>query len=417
MRYAGENDFQMIRSLMFAGLFATAFMAIDHSLNALFTWQESSPENFATLKRRMLHGTPQRRIAFVLLFVLSFLLLWAMPFRGVPLKPIVGVAAAWLGWEACSILWSTNTLLSLQCIVSWIITAGVGFVAGAEVGAKGCVMIIALVCSAFLVAGVSNELLNSPRDRQAGYRFAGTLHPNHQAINCVMLAFSYCWLGSTGRIPVLIAVPCIIAGIAALGLTRSRAAFWAAEAAAITWIAIAPSSSSRIWPFGLAAGILVTGLVVNRFRESAVSERDGQLSTLALFGRKNRADTLNGRTLLWQEVMPGAARDWILGRGFGAFWDGRRMDRILEKTGLVVCSCHSTPIEIFVRSGAIGTTLFVATWLVAVVAALGLREAAGTFIVSIFVFVLLDGIFESFFAVPNFSSLFLFLLLGAVAAG
>jgi len=404
---------------MFAAVFAAAFMAIDHRLNAPYTWR-SGLANFATIKQQMLHGTPQRRIAFVLLFIVSFLLLWPPPLRSeARLMPIVGVTAAWLGWEASSILWSTNMFLSLQCLVSWIITAGVGFVTGAEVGADQCVIIIALVCSAFLIAGIGNELLNSRRNRQADYRFAGTLHPNHQALSCAMLAFSFCWLGSAGRMSVEIATVCTAAGIVGLGLTRSRTAFWAAETATVTWIAITPPGSSRIWPVGLAVGIFVTGFAVNRLISKASTEggRSRLVSTLVLLGRNRHANTLNRRTLLWKQVIPDTARNWILGHGFGAFWDVRRLESIRAKTGMIVCSCHSTPVEIFVRSGVIGAALFAATSLVAIVAALGLHAAAGTFLVSIFVFMFADGILESFLAVPSFNSCFLFLLLGALAAG
>lgn len=408
----------MISILVFAAIFTTAFIAVDHRLNAPHEWQSLDRADFAGVKRRTLHGSPRRRIAFVLLFVASVIAMVAIPLRGRSRwTPVVGTTAAWLCWECCSAIWSVDVPLSLRRLPPWIVTAGVGFAVGAGLGVEGSVMVIALICSAFLVAGVGNELLNGQRDPQTGYRFAGTLHPNQQAFNCATLAFCFCWLGSTGRISVEIGIFCTIAGVAGLALTRSRTAFWAAEAAALTWIALTPASSSRIWPCGLAGGIFVTGIAVNRLLEKVPSEgeRDGMISTVLLFGRTRYANTLNGRTLLWREMLPRGTRHWILGHGFGAFWDVRRLDSIRAKTGLLVWSCHSTPIEIFVRSGIIGTALFAATALAALFAALGLHGASGTFLVSIFVFVFLEGIVESFFSLPSFSSLFVFLLLGALA--
>ena len=140
-------------------------------------------------------------------------MLW-IPFRvRLQLTPIVVATTAWLGWETCSVLWSVNTPLSLRRLPSWIITAVVGFFAGAALGVKGCLMAIALVCAAYLVAGIANELLNGTRDPEIVYRFAGTLHPNQQALNCALLAFSSCWLGATGSIPSGIAIGGMIAGM------------------------------------------------------------------------------------------------------------------------------------------------------------------------------------------------------------
>jgi exopolysaccharide production protein ExoQ len=410
---------EMAAILVFAAIFATAFIAIDHRLNAPRDWQSLELIDFGAVKTRTLHGTPRRRIAFVLLFLVSILVMVALPLRGrFQWTPVAGMTAAWLCWESCSAMWSVDVRLSLRRLPTWIITSAVGFAAGAGLGPEGCVMVIALVCSAFLVVGAGNELLNRRRDPQTGYRFAGTLHPNQQAVNCAMLAFSCCWLGSTGGISVGLAIAGTIAGIAGLGLARSRAAFWAAQAAAITWLAITPPGLSRIWPFGLAVGILVTGLALNGVLIGAFSggSRDRLASRLFLFGRNNYASTLNGRTQLWKQMVPDTARGWVLGCGFGAFWDVRRLESIRAKTGLAVWSCHSTPIEIFVRSGAIGATLFGATSLVAIAAALGLNGSGGAFFASILVFISLDGIVENFFAIPSFGSLFLFLLLGALAA-
>ena len=93
------------------------------------------------------------------------------------------------------------------------------------------------------------------------------------------------------------------------------------------------------------------------------------------------------------------------------------MESIQAETGLIVWSCHSTPIEIFVRSGLIGATLFAATSLLAFAAAFGLPGPERAFVVSLLVFMLLDGTVENFFAVPSFSSLSLFMLLGVLLSG
>ena len=348
-------------------------------------------------------------------------MLW-VPLRvRLQLTPIVVATTAWLGWETCSVLWSVNTRLSLRRLPSWIITAVVGFFAGAALGVTGCLMAIALVCAAYLVAGIANELLNGTRDPEIGYRFAGTLHPNQQALNCALLAFSSCWLGATESIPSGLAIGGMIAGIAGLGLTQSRLAFWASATAALISIAMTPSGSNRTWPVGLAVGIFMTGVAVRsllgqvRVQDGLQDGLGGTLAGIVLLGRMSYAASLNGRTMLWKLALADVGPDWILGQGFGAFWDVRRIDMFREKAGMKVWACHSTPVEIFVRSGVIGVVLFLATMVAAFIAAVGVHGISSALLGSLLILIFLEGLLESFFALPGYTALLLFLLLGALA--
>jgi exopolysaccharide production protein ExoQ len=408
----------MTAVLIFSVLFAAAFIPLDHRLSAPRTWQQSTKIDFAGVRQQTLHGTSRRRVAFIALFVaFIFLMLW-LPLRvRLQLTPIVVATTAWVGWETCSVLWSVNMPLSLRRLPSWVITAVVGFFSGAALGVRGCLMTIALICAAYLVVGIANELLNRTRDPEVGYRFAGTLHPNQQALNCALLAFSSCWLGATESIPSEIAIGGIIAGIGGLGLTQSRLAFWVSETAALISIAITPFGSNRTWPVGLAVGILVTGVAARRLlgRVRVGGGLGGTLAEIVLFGRTKYAASLNGRTMLWKLALTDVAPDWILGQGFGAFWDVRRIDMIREKTGMRVWACHSDPVEIFVRSGAIGTVLFFATMVAAFIAALGMHGISSALLGSLMILIFLEGLLESFFALPSYTSLLLFLLLGALA--
>jgi O-antigen ligase len=127
------------------------------------------------------------------------------------------------------------------------------------------------------------------------------------------------------------------------------------------------------------------------------------------------AASLNGRTMLWKLALADVRPDWILGQGFGAFWDVRRLDMFREKAGMRVWNCHSTPVEILVRSGAVGTVLFSATMVAAFIAALGLHGISAALFGSLLIFMFLEGLLESVFALPGYTSLILFLVLGALA--
>ena len=419
--------------LALGALFAIAFLAIDHRLDAPFT-QRSILLTPAAAKREMLDDTSRLQIAFGLLLVAWLLLIWTLRFRsGARLMPIVGLTLAWLGWEACSLLWSADKMLSLRSLIPWIITAAVGFVTGSAIGANACVAIIALVSSVFLLVGYGNEWLHGVSVRQVDYRFGGTLQPNRQGINCAMLALSTCYLGATNQLPSAIAIAGVIAGAASLALTRSRTPFWGTEAAAAVWVAVTHSESSRVWASGLFVLILLAGVVVSR-RPRAVSVAESRepgaesrepgpqapprlLSTLALLGRPPRyVKSLNNRTTVWRILLPRARQKWIIGDGFSAFWDASRLESMRAAAGRMFTSCHSTFVEIFLRSGAIGVILFVATVLSGMLRPSKLHQADGAFLCALFIFVLFQAFVESIFAQPNFGALFLFLLLGAVAA-
>jgi O-antigen ligase len=141
----------------------------------------------------------------------------------------------------------------------------------------------------------------------------------------------------------------------------------------------------------------------------------GTLAGIVLFGRMSYAASLNGRTMLWKLAVADVGPDWILGQGFGAFWDVRRLDMLREKAGMRVWVCHSTLVEIFVRSGVIGTVLFSATMVAAFIAALGLHGISSALLGSLLILIFLEGLLESFFALPGYTTLFLFLILGALA--
>jgi hypothetical protein len=403
-----------------AVLFTAVFMLLDHRRNGKFEWP--SQLSYADLIQQAHHGNQRRRIAFVLLLVGSVIVMLLFPLRSrFSLRANGYAMAGWLAWETCSIAWSVHPPLSARSLVPWIITAGVGVSTGSELSVKGCVIVIAFVCSAFLVVGIHNELFNGFSDEHAGYRFAGTLDPNHQGLNCAILAFSYTYLGLTKSMPSTIAIICMIVGVGVLGLTRSRTAFWAAESAAVIWAAIIPPNSSRAWPLGLAVTIVLTGILVSSPKQLKTLVKRDLESGLAAFVSLGRSDsaqarTLNNRTGVWKLILSSVGRRWVCGVGFGAFWDVSRIERIRASFPFPVLTCHSDYLEIVVRSGAIGTALFVATVLSSMFLALGLHVADGYFIFSLFVFVVIEGFLETAFSRPGCESLFMFLLFGTLAA-
>src|SRR5690606_23459802 len=93
-------------------------------------------------------------------------------------------------------------------------------------------MRVVAICTALhLALGVGTELwLGTFAPLRTGYRFAGTLHPNQQGINCALLALSAVYLGRVGRTRAgrLTASAALTLAMGFLLLTRSRTSLAAA---------------------------------------------------------------------------------------------------------------------------------------------------------------------------------------------
>ena len=405
--------------LVFSALFAAAFIPLDHRLSAPRNWQRSTEIDFAGVRQQTLHGTTRRRVAFIALFVaFIFVMLW-IPFRvRLQLTPIVVATTAWLGWETFSVLWSVNTPLSLRRLPSWIITAVVGFFAGAALGVKGCLMAIALVCAAYLVAGIANELLNGTRDPEIGYRFAGTLHPNQQALNCALLAFSSCWLGATESIP---------SGICHRWHDRRRGGS-RANAFAACFLGIGDRSADFDCDDSFWVEPHLAGWTRRRnFCDRGCGEKPSRSGRRARwFGRNAERDCFVWKNELRSQL---ERANHALETCFG-----RRRARLDSRPGLrriLGCSPpryvprksrhegvgNVTPRRsrfLFVRARSVPFYIS-ATMVAAFIAALGLHGISSALLGSLLIFIFLEGLLESFFALPSYTSLILFLLLGALA--
>src|SRR5690606_4411617 len=93
---------------------------------------------------------------------------------------------------------------------------------------------------------------------RTGYRFAGTLHPNQQGINCALLALSAVYLGRVGRTRAgrLTASAALTLAMGFLLLTRSRTSLAAAGIALLLFLALdAPPLRRVAMTAGVTAGV------------------------------------------------------------------------------------------------------------------------------------------------------------------
>jgi len=394
----------------------------DHHVDAPTIWNNADPNILCILQNRLLNGSRLRRAAFALLMPTWVILLFVLRVKTRPIRSVIPliVFLSWILWETSSITWSKNTNLSVRRVTPWLITCITGCVTGVLLGVTGSVVTIFCMCLLFLLAGIGNECLQGSFFQRRGYRFAGTLHPNQQALNCAVLALLTCQMSAMGAIPLAVTMVCMTAVCAGTAVARSRTGLWSAAAAAAWWALWAWVHSYKCWPGGVALGVILSSMpasaVTSQFSvgSRAPHKWSNMLSSqLMSLGRSTRTlRTLTGRLGLWKLVL-GATRDVrTAGVGFGAFWSSAQVAEINGVTGWRFADCHSAYVETATRSGLIGLGLLIAMVATGVIVPLSSAGAAGPFLSSFFVLVAIHAIFESTFVVPNFASLSACILIG-----
>jgi exopolysaccharide production protein ExoQ len=396
------------------------FFLATHDPLASLQWRRTIPEEVRELVREVSEGRMQRRLAFPLLGAfggIGLVLRSKLRFRPDPV--LAGLLAAFLSWQFMSVAWAADPLLTAKRLV----------VLGMMVmGAAGMVRHLSLtsllralaICTALNVGvGVAAEVwLGTFEPFGAGYRFAGTLHPNQQGINCALLALSAVYLlraASSPRVRAL-AFAALWVAISFLVLTRSRTALTAAILALLVFLALDATHLRRI---ALGAGatsafalLLLLGAngMLPAFRDALLLGRDE--SSLA---------TLTGRTDIWSYGLRHVLDRPIAGHGYNSFWSARHTAEVSQLVDWKISEGHSAYLDTLLNLGAVGLLLFVSLFALAIVAALVRHRSscdpAYAVVAAVVAFGALDGLLESAIFIPNLLSFLILTLIGALAFG
>ena len=335
----------MGRFIFFALLFGFGFSHIE--------WYASLHEQYQRLDDA---GTGEYalRIAAYLLLGATGVLLALRPaarrcrerdFAMVALGTYLLVCVASLAWSDDPAL-TVRRLVMLGCYVA--AAAGVA----RHVDPDRLAHLLVGLGAGLLLLGIAAELsLGAFRPWEAGYRFAGTFHPNGQAGSCAILAIA--GLLSPGREHrTWLAVAGVI-GLGFVWLTDSRTGVLAL-AAALAVVGLPPSRGvTRIAAaLGLTAVVLMT-LGPPSLRLVGVSANAGD---------SRKGPGLNGRVALWSSVIPRFAERAWLGHGHGAFWTDERGHAASAEHGWSIGAGHSSYLDVLLRVGVVGA-LPLAIWL------------------------------------------------------
>ncbi len=294
-------------------------------------------------------------------------------------------------WALASIFWSVDPILSLHRLILWTTIALCSvWLAGTRPGELPRFAVFS--SAVFMGTGLFAEcVLGSFHPFSEDYRFAGTFHPNHQAINAAVLFFAATSLArDRGRYR---RVLLWTAGIAVLLLllTKSRTALFSLIAAQLVLWATGVLRVRRPMIIAIVSTGLVSGLAFMVLFSPTSVRSDVMLN------RDANADTMTVRYELWTTLAPYISDRPLTGYGCGAFWTPEHISDISASQEWHVLEAHSSYLDLMLALGVPGLLLLAVALISIWIAAR--REvilySSSTFTVAILTFAIFDSLTES----------------------
>jgi len=305
-------------------------------------------------------------------------------------------------WCVASCGWAVEPSLTTRRVFAALCIASAALATAHRASLREVAWLAFIVSFVFLAVGVCVEIvLGTFHPIPGAYRFAGTLHPNHQGLNCAVLCMSALYLSRTARPRGKWLLAAAAAGFYFLLLTNSRTALASFLVAEILFGLLAASMRAKIgWLLGTTwVGALIfatSGHQIGRWIESVVQ-----------FGRKgDDPTTLTGRIPLWEALSEFVAEHPVTGYGFGGFWTPDHINTLSTTQGWPISVAHSTYFDLALGVGIVGVVLCALAALLAVGRAARLQRLApqsgNGFAGVVLLFCLLHGLLESAMVLPRF---------------
>jgi O-antigen ligase len=382
------------------------FMAV-HELYASQEWQENAQNDVKQLVQDEESGRPIRQAGVLLLGTVGFVLLVRKTEHPWQVNPLVLLPLVMLIlWAVISASWSPDPAISFKRVVALLcgITLAAGLVRQFEMER---IAEIALVNSLIVaVVGVVVELLLSrPYGTNEEYRFAGTIHPNHQGAYAAIMLLSSMYLGWMKRdrrfwFFALIAIAVLLA-------TKSRTALAAVIVGATVFIALVWKPRQKVTIFLVAFCLVAVTFMLD------VAGAFQNLEQTVLLDRQN-ADptTLTGRTVIWEFAFDKIRDDstrMLAGFGYGGFWTKDMVAELDSRAHFKLAEGHNAFLDLLLECGVVGLFFYLWALFASGVAlfsrARAQKSVAAAFGVSILMFAVIHHFAESGLLDVTFPSL------------
>jgi exopolysaccharide production protein ExoQ len=366
---------------------------------------------------RIQEGSLKRQLGLLTLGLFGVVVLLRQRWAILRFKGALGwIMVFFIFWTLTSILWADNPYLTFRKLAVFTIfwVAILAFLA-MDLSVSQIITFAFLNTLSYLIVGFLLEIiLGTFHPLAPGYQFAGTLHPNHQGINCGICLISGIFLLKEAKRARALIFAGIICALLFLVLTKSRTAVGATLGAlGVTWIMTSTTSKRVMLVVNV---ILAAALFLALFGESLLPT----LRDAVLLGRDStNFDSLTGRTPLWSQCLEFAGKHPILGYGYDSFWTPRRVGYFSYTQGWMITEAHSTFLDFLLGVGIPGLIAYVAMMIIGIVKSIRLCRSTlkphCAFIPAILIFTLIDNLTESALLSPVFFSFLVFFILAYLA--
>jgi exopolysaccharide production protein ExoQ len=354
---------------------------------------------------RVEEGGVGRRISLICLFIFGLMIFLKSPKRNYLINGRLGwFILFFLYWATISTIWANDIILTSRRLIVLVMFWAIALAVAERVVARDLNILVYYISLIFLLMGICSEIiLETFQPLENSYRFSGTIHPNHQGINCCLLIISSICLidkKKSNQYPFIITA---FIGFIFLILTKSRTSFISFVIAIIFYGNIALSNSRKfaillIVSFLLSINLLFFHEIIFRYLEN-----------ILMFGREEDIEsilTLTGRISIWKECLDYISNRPIQGYGYGSFWTPEILYKFSMVQGWDVAEAHSGYLEIALGLGVIGVFSYVIILIYGILRSFMLYKETSdkgyVFFTLILIFSFYEGIAESATVTPSF---------------
>ena len=305
-----------------------------------------------------------------------------------------------LSWALLSLTWSDDPAISFRRLVLLAMLCLGAFAVSQRFSLHDIVLWVFISSIIYLHIGlVAEVVLGRFHPLSVGYRFAGTLHPNSQGINCALLFFaSFFLLRNEKRLRwFYIAIVC--ESFIFLFLTKSRTSLgFALLAPLLYWfmtLSLSRKGAVILCVIFVSCILLLFGSFVFPTFEHAITLGREDANTI----------TLTGRIPLWNEMLGYIFKRPIQGYGYDCFWTSHHVAEIASEQDWAVTQGHSAYLDVSLGLGLIGGSLYVLIMMVGIRRTLIDHEVSDNadhaFFGIVLIFIILNGTLESIVIMTN----------------
>ena len=303
-----------------------------------------------------------------------------------------------------SVFWSANpsqTIFKLAVLGTMAIgAAGIA----AKFSLREFLSITTCVCLSFGLLGIVAEVLTGNFSPGSNHRFTGTTHPNTEAIFASFLCLiSRLFLSKFGTRNFL-GLGIFIFGMVVVWNTKSRTTLAGLLISLIVIQVLVARGSNRVL---IVSGLLVL-MSLGLAGSSMISQRSsGAFGSVANMGRNEDVSSLSGRLPLWEELIDSISKKPILGYGYLAYWDAKKVEELSANFRWEIPHGHNSYLDVLLDGGIVGLSLVMLAILFSFVEAARLYSSRNqieyAIVFGLLAYAVINGLAESLFKLPGFA--------------